>query len=490
MYIVLTALLALNVSAEVLQAFFSMEKSLDESSRLVGGSNEQLASAIGEQADVYRQFEPFKEKAKQAQTIAQSFSGYVGELKAEIVQAAGGFGKDGTPVRKADKDITTRLLVNNGKGEELKSKISETREQLLALVDEPEARAQLAERIPLKINDVPAGSDKKSWAQFTFQQMPVAAVMPILSKFQNDVMVAETAILNHFADKMNIQTVRPDKFAPVISTDNSYVIRGEEFKGEIFLASYSSTADNIAITVDGRPLRVDGGRAVFTANPSAIGVKTHEMSIRLSNPLTGQTETFKKQFSYEVGERSVAVSADKMNVLYIGVENPISVSAAGVPSGKLSVVAEGITLTPKGNGKFVAVPKTPGKASVRVSGGGLQPTAFEYRVKRIPDPVMMLGKSKGGPMTAGEFKAYNEITPVLEGFDFDARCTCEEFELVRVRKGDAATALNKTGKYGTETRRIVDGVQRGDICYFENIKVRCPGETHLRKMPVAMFNIR
>ncbi len=488
MYLVLTCMLALNVSAEVLQAFFTMDKSLGESNRIVEGSNQQLVKAIGEQAAAYAQFKPYEEKAAQAQAISKDFFDYVGQVKENLMQEAGGPGTDGLPLRKADKDIPTRIFLNEGGGDKLQQKVGETREKLLSLVDEPTVRTELAERIPLKINEVPASSDKKTWAQFTFLQMPVAAVLPLLTKFQNDAKVAETAILNHFAGKMNI-TVKPDKFAPVIAADKSYVIRGEEFRGEIFLAAYSSTAGNIAVTVDGRALPVRDGKAMFVANPNSVGTKQHEMTIRLTNPLTGEAETYRKQFSYEVGDRSVTVSADQMNVMYIGVENPISVAAAGVPSGQVKVSADGISLTPKGNGKFTAIPQKTGTATVTVSGGGLAPTTFEYRVKRIPDPVMMMSKHKGGKISVAEFKAQTGIYPLLEGFDFNAKCDVQDFNVVRVRKGDAVEAPNRSGRFGSEVQRLQEGAQRGDIFYFEKIKVKCPGDSNSRDMGGMMFTL-
>lgn len=490
MYIVLTALLALNVSAEVLHAFFSVDNSMSESNRLMDKSNQKLVKAISEQADAYSQFEPYKEKAKQVQVIADELFDLVEKMKVEMVEAAGGIGEDNMPVRKSDKDVPTRLLVLEGGGETLKNKVLETRENLLSLIDEPEAKASIANAIPLKIKEIPANSDKTNWAQFHFQQMPVAAVMPMLTKFQNDVKVAETAILNHFADKLNITTVKPDQFTPVIASNNNYVIRGEEFKGEIFLAAYSSTADNISVSVDGRPLDVREGKAVFTANPSSIGSRKHEMKIKLTNPLTGETESYSKQFTYEVGERSVAVSLDKMNVFYVGVENPISISAAGISSGDMKVNATGVRLTKKGNGKYVAIPQKTGRASITVSGGGLPPTSFDYTVKSIPDPVMKLGNLTGGKIPVAHFQAQKGLIPRLMNFDFEARAIVKNFELVRIRKGDAATARNKSGKYGSEAQRLVDNAKRGDIFYFDEIKVRCPGDEYDRAMPGLMFTLK
>ena len=123
MYIVLTALLALNVSAELLHAFFSIDKSLNESSSLVEKSNKQLTNAINEQAEAYSQFEPFKEKAAKVRKVVADFHTYVGDLKEELVEKAGGIGKDGFPKRKSDKDITTRFLVIEKAGDQLENQI-------------------------------------------------------------------------------------------------------------------------------------------------------------------------------------------------------------------------------------------------------------------------------------------------------------------------------------------------------------------------------
>lgn len=490
MYIVLTALLALNVSAEVLQAFFSMDKSLGESNRLVDGANAQLVAAIADQADAYAQFEPYREKSAQVQAVSKELFEYVGTVKEAVIKAAGGLGKDGLPLHKDNKDVATRLFVNEGQGNELEKKILETREKLLALVDDTDARKQIADNIPLKISALPAGTDKKTWAQFTFQQMPVAAVLPTLTKFQNDVKVAETAILNHFASKMDIATIKPDKFAPVISADKSYVIRGEEYRGEIFLASYSSTADNISVSVDGRPLPVRDGKAVFVANPNDIGTRRHEMNIRLTNPLTGQTENYRKAFTYEVGDRSVTVSADKMNVLYVGVENPVSVAAAGVPTGQLRVQANGINLQAIGGGKYSAVPQKAGTATITVSGGGLKPTVFEYRIKRIPDPVMVMSNHRGGPVPVAEFKAQQGVFPLLEGFDFNAKCEVIDFQVVRVRKGEGQEAINRGARFGSEARHLIDHAERGDIFYFDAFRVKCPGDAVPRKLGGLIFTMK
>ena len=150
MYIVLTALLALNVSAEIINAFFTMDDSLKGSNAIVNSSNEQLMKAINEQSEAYSQFQPFKMKAEEAQVLSTKLVEEVGKLRNLLIDAAGGLGKDQLPKRKTDKDITTRLLVNEGRGEALQQQIEGAREDLLNLIEDEDAKKELAIKVDKK----------------------------------------------------------------------------------------------------------------------------------------------------------------------------------------------------------------------------------------------------------------------------------------------------------------------------------------------------
>lgn len=491
MYIVLTALLALNVSAEILNAFLTMDKSIVESSEIVGQSNRQMLAAINQQAEAYSQFEPLSVKAEKAVAISEEFYNYVSELKQEIVEKSGGLDEDELPKGIKDKDITTRMLVDEGRGDELEKKIKTLRIDLLALIEDEKIRNQLERSIPLNIKPVPADSDKRTWSAFNFYQMPVAAILPLLSKFQNDAKISETAILNYFLKETDVTMMKPDTYKAVVAADKSYVIKGEELTAEIFLAAYSSTADNISITVDGRSYPVVDGKAIFKTKPGSIGTKDIDVMVNVTNPLDGKVESFSRKFKYEVGERSVTVAADKMNVFYVGVENPVSISAAGIPSNEMIVEATGTSIVKNSNGKFTAKPTRPGFAKITVSGGGLKPTTFEYRVKPIPTPIPMLGDLKSGGVSIARLKAYTGIRAVLENFDFDAVCHIVDFEMVRLPKlGDPVVVNNTGGDFSQEALRVISNTKHGDIYYFDEIRAKCPGDVVTRKLNGMMFRIK
>lgn len=491
MYIVLTALLALNVSAEILEAFFAIDRSLGESSAVVQYSNEQMLEALRAEAEAYEQYQPYLEKAEQLDQITSQLQEHLQRVRNEIISAAGGLDDQGIPTRETDKDIPTRILINEGEGEQLNKAITEARQSMLSFIDDEDQKRRLEASIPLNVPALPAHSKHGTWEAHTFYQMPVAAVLPILRKFENDAEVAEAAILNYFLSKMGAQIVM-DAYEAVVAAPKSYIIQGDTYQSEIFLSAYSSTADNIRISVDGKPLRVEGGKAIFNATPNRPGQHEYLAKIALEDPLTGTVQHFEQAFGFQVGEQSVAVAADKMNVLYAGVDNPITISAAGVPSASMRVNASGTELRHLSGSAYIAKPDQAGKAIITVYGEGLAPAEFEYRVKKIPDPVLEIARKRGGTVPAATFRAQQGIIPVLEHFDFEARCEITGFEVVRKPAGaDIAVALNNGGRFRETTKRLIQAAQRGDTYYFNDVKVRCPGDKGpAREMNSLIFKIR
>lgn len=498
MYLVLTAMLALNVSAEIINAFFMVDKGIKKSNDIVGVANEAMINAITKQVEAYPQYKQYEDKAKKAHEISKEFYDYVQSIRDEIVKEAGGL----DPVTKKpkdykNKDITTNILVDGpkldgtGKGHDLEKKITATREALLALIDDPKAKATLATSLALELDETYKESDKKTWADYNFGHMPVAAVLPMFSKFQNDAKTSETSLISYFAEKAQGTDIKFDSFEPVVSAKKGYVIKGETYEADVFLsASSTKNSGNTKISVNGSSLVVKEGKAKYSTSTSSTGTKKYTVNIAVTNPLTRETKSFKKEFEYEVGERSVTVSADKMNVFYIGVPNPVSVVAAGISSNELKVSGSGISLAPAGSGKYTVTASSPGEASITVSGGGLSPTTFKFRVKRIPDPIARLGKEDSGALGTGAFKAQGGVGAWLDNFDFEAKCQIEGFILTRVAKRqDPVDAVNGGSKFGTQAQRLVDMASPGDIYYFENIKARCPGDPAARKINSLVFKI-
>ncbi len=509
MYLVLTALLALNVSAEIFNAFKLVNNSLMESNAALDKSNESLVPSIEKRALAKPEFARFTERSKMAVQYGKEFTEYVNAIVNDLIDKSGNkngsvddldyivVGEKKELKGKKNKDVTTREMVNNKKGLELKEKILEYRGKFLSLVDDT-LRAGMESEVPLSIDDETwrHSKNKKSWEEFTFKQMPLGACLPIFTKFINDAKSSENAILNHFSKKLGGEDVVLDKFTVISSPKKNYVIKGEPFETSISLAASTSKATNtkVSLSVNGSALSTNNeGEAIWKTSANDVGTKKYTAVASVTNPVTGKTDTYRKEFEFEVGERSCNVSAEKMNVFYIGVENPVAISAAGVPSAQLKVEAAGggIDLVRQGGGKFVANVKSPGEANITLSGGGLPPTNFKFRVKRIPTPVPMLSDKRGGAMPNGVFKAQQGVIPVLEGFEFDAKCSIQGYNLVRVApRQDAQIVTNTGGKFSPQASGLIQQAKPGDRYLFEQIKGRCPGDVAARDLGDMSFQIK
>ncbi len=525
MYLVLTALLALNVSAEVMNAFFTIDSSIENTNGILTTSNDKTLEGLSKVVSEKTNYKPLYDAANQARTVVREFTAYVDQLREGLEKEAGGVFPDdykevikrGRPMRYQDKEIPTRYFVDGVKtgpggkqepvGPELRKKIEDTRQALIDIVNNvsklniegtqfpPDEVSDLANKLALSIDDVTWKAAKKpSWEDFTFGHMPVAACYPILRKLQNDARSSEATVINYLSSKVGETVIEFDRFEPVASAPKGYVIRGEKFTAEIFLSAFSSqAAEGISMRVNGASLPIKDGKGQFETTTSSIGEKEYKVDISVTNPFTKKVDTYSKTFKYEVGERSVTVSADKMNVFYIGVDNPVSISAAGISTKDLNVGISGGggSIKRVGTGNYVVnVTEQTLDCRVNVSGGGMRDSKV-FRVKRIPNPVAKLSNSTGGEMGSGEFKAQGGLAAILENFDFDARCEIQGFELVYApARQDVVPSINPGGRYNDKSQRLVQQAKPGDRYFFENVKARCPGDAAGRPINSLVFKIK
>ena len=387
MYLVLTAMLALNVSAEIINAFFSLNKGIKDSNEIVAGSNASMKEAIDEQVKINPKFATFKTQAEDVIRVSKDFETYVNGLTDELIKTAGGLDTkhtDGRPVKYKDKDIPNRIFIAGGKGAELEAKITATRTALLNTITDPVKKAELTKKIALQVDPVPVGSEAKNWVDLKFAHMPVAAVMPTLTKIVADVKTSETALLNYFMDEVSgKKEIKFDKFKVAIAPKKAYLIRGDKFEADVYLAAYSSQpGQDVSISVNGSGLGLKDGVAHYEATPGSIGKQTVTATATIRNPATGQVTSTKGEFEYEVGEKSATISAEKMNVFYIGVTNPIAVSAAGISSNSLRVSGSGCDVSKVDNNNYNVTASRPGEATITVTGEGGFSATKKFRVKK------------------------------------------------------------------------------------------------------------
>ena len=538
MYLVLTALLALNVSAEVMNAFQTIDDSLADAQattdRALDDQQRALSKLLAE--DSKKDFRRLDKGITDIRAVVAEFNTYINGIKDQLIDESGvadGVVDDNDykypddPAKRImkglkNKDVTTRLLAEAELGDELEAKIAETKQKLIdayaaTLRDETLASAagyrtesgaldtaainadirNYANNISLGIDPnwrEKAGEDKDTWKEYRFKQMPALPAITLLTTYQADAKNAEALGVGELASKAGGKEIVFDKFFPVINAEKAYVIKGEKFNAKVSLGAYSSDIkpENVRLTVNGRAVRMnEDGTADISETAGSTGTKTLKLSASVTNPLTGEVQSSTDEFKYEVGVRSAAVSADKMNVFYMGVDNPVSVSVAGANSNEVNVSASGGTITKTGNGKYNVRVSNPGDVRINVSGGGMPSTPFDFRAKRIPDPVARLGNMEDGSVGNGTFKAQKGIIAWLDNFDFDAKCSIDGFEVTRVpKRQDPVTAPNRGGTLSGKADNIVSAAKPGDQYFFRNIKARCPGDKAGRKVNSLVFTIK
>jgi gliding motility-associated protein GldM len=480
MYLVLTALLAMNVSAEILNAFKTVNGSIVRSNEMIDSKNAKVVKLLeAERKNQPEKVEELMGIVKQVQAKSADLNKYIAGLLAELNKSES----------DADLEVGTRLLAEGKDGDLLRSKLEAYKTDVTKLM----AKYPLASQIPIDVTPPKGeeGGEKLSWQMAYFHMVPKVAALTILNKFGNDVKNTEASCMDRLAKEAVSVEVTLDKFEPLVSSKSSYVLVGDKYEATIGLGAYS-TAIVPEVYVGGKQLQIKDGKATYEVPASASGTFKIPTLVKIPKR-SGGFEEAKGELEYTVGvPAGAAVMLDKMNVVYIGVENPITISS-GAGDEKTSVVPNGggITLSKAGPGKYIAKATTPDmKAGISVSVKGGKTTAFPIRVKRIPDPIPTLGgKLRGGNAQPGTIKAQTGIVPILDNFDFEARFAVESYDMVFVSKGEIFRASTSGPLFSAQMQTFLSRAKPKDVIYLEEIKVRGPDGSP-RKIGQIVFTVQ
>jgi gliding motility-associated protein GldM len=486
MYLVLTALLALNVSAEILNAFKTVNGSITRSNDMIDAKNAKVKQLLD------------AEKKNQPEKVAE-LEGLVAQVQGkstEVVAYIDGLKKQLEKAESdADLEVGTRLLAEGPDGRTLKTKLESFRDDIGKIM----TKYPLPSAIPVDVTPPPPGEGgaKLEWQMAFFHMVPKVAALTILNKFENDVKNTEAMCMDRLAKEAVSVEVTLDKFEPLVSAKSSYVLVGDKYEATIGLGAYS-TAIVPEVYVGGAKIEVKDGKATYSVPATHAGSFTVPTEVKIPKRTkkadgSQDYEIAKGELKYDVGvPAGAAVMLDKMNVVYIGVDNPITISS-GAGDEKTSAIPTGggITLTHSGPGKYIAKATTPDlKAHIQVSVKGGKTTDFPIRVKRIPDPVPTLGgKLRGGNAQPGTIKAQTGIVPVLDNFDFEARFNVESYDMVFVSKGEIFRATTSGPLFNAQMTTFLSRAKPKDVIYLEEIKVRGPDGTP-RKIGQIVFTIQ
>lgn len=476
MYVVLMAMLALNISSEVLNGFSIVEESLNRTTANSSKENEVLYGNFAEQMKKNPQkVKEWFEKATAVKRMSDSLYNFAQALKVQIVREADG--KEGNIYNIKSKDNLeaashVMLAPGTGQGKKLYDAINNFRERILKMVPDQHQRdiieSNLTTKVPKNANTL-----GKNWQEYMFEDMPVAGAVTLLSKLQSDVRYAEGEVLHTLVANIDIKDIRVNKLSAFVIPESKTVISGDQFSAQIVMAAVDTTQQP-EIYVGGQ--RITNGLYRFTAG--AVGEHQFGGYITMHD---GAGNVIRRDFTqkYTVVAPSATVSADLMNVLYAGYDNPISVSIPGVPLNAVSASMSGGSFRSIGMGKYIARPSAVGRdvtisVASNANGKSRQMGKFTFHVRKLPDPAayMQIGtdRFRGGGLAKASIMSAPGIKAAIDDGILDIQFKVVSFETVFFdNMGNAVPMASAGSNFSERQRDTFRKLSRGKRFYFSRI---------------------
>ncbi len=536
MYLVLTALLALNVSKEAVEAFKLIDESLNKTIANFNVKNnltyEEFDRAAAEnpvKAGPWRnQAYDVKERSKEVFDLIQ-------ELKLEIVrEAEKGHAEEviegniihTREIEKIDDNNTpSEILIgsdNNGKAYALKAAIEEYRAFLIETLDGKGPTAAESIESSLNTEDFKEKDGKVStWEYHNFHTLPLVAVVAVLSKMQNDVKNAEAETINFLFSMIDVGSFKFNKLVPTVISKTNYVQQGSEYSAEVFIAATDTTQKpNILVgeidstLVDGvwqytmksanpEKIPIDSrGRGIYTVSPSSLGDKEWGGLIQLISPMDGSMVSYPFQAEYQVAPPTVVVSPTAMNILYIGLDNPIDISVPGVTPDNIRASISNGSLS-KGRvrygnrtypGSWVAKPRIGSNqtqitvTSVKEDGTMQRHGTITFRVRKPPPPIAKIAGKKSGNISLPELTSQIGLAAEVEDFEFDIKYQVTSFKVGVISRGLLSEEASSSYRLTDAQKGLLAQLRRGNMVQFTEIRAVGPtGET--LELPAIVLKI-
>ena len=515
MYLVLTALLALNVSVEVLNAFRTVNHSIERSNQVIDAKNNLTYNAFTtELTDPQRaaQAKIWAPAAMQVKAMAATFTTYLDSLKAKLVAASNPQMKDGKQeYTLGNLDAATRLFDREGQGKILYDSLKKYRQDLLDVLDPKNfpdvsdkvkedlkaTQAEFAKRLPIDThipeseegNELVGNDSAHNWTIRYFHMTPTVAALTILSKFQSDVKNSESQVVDYLHKQVGEVKIVFNKFEPLVEANASYVMPGDDIDVTAGVGAFSDAAKP-RITINGQsfPAGPDG-TAEYKTKAEGAGEHSVNVHIVYTKP-DGSEGTTDKTIKYTVGVPSGAsIFLEKMNVVYVKEDNPVRISGGSVGAEKVHVSFDKGSITHVSGDEYIIVPDAPGEGHVTVTANG-KPFSFDMRVKYLPNPTGFVGTKTGGVMSSAEFKANGAMLARLES-DFQS-----PFQVVSYKIGALGgnisqyqEAPNQGPRWEGAAAAIVSKASPGTNVFFTDIHVKGK-DGRIRELPPMVFNLK
>jgi gliding motility-associated protein GldM len=522
MYLVLTAMLALNVSKEVLEGYSTVNDTV-ESTNLSFPDKRKMTLEEFEKEFTLNKIEvgPFWDRAKVAMKLSSDMVAYIRSLRDELIAATEKVPLDSAKhmsirdLKKKDNyTVPTQIMIgplenaSKGKARELKIKIREYRKKMLQLLG-PVQRKEVQLGLDTEDRYKDAYGKVQNWENHLFYDIPLAADLPILNKFISEVNNAELEIVNGLLRESIAEDFKYDRIEAKILPKSNYLFAGDNYEAEVIVAAYDTShspsptvylmqgADSMSINQKNKATLVarDKGHLNIKFPTTSLGLQKYAGFVSVPTA-SGKERTYHFKSEYFVSTPAVTVSPTNMNVLYAGVENPLSVSITGIPKEQLSpsISVGNIRQDPKKYGWICVVPASAKEATVSVSvktEEGMKMIGSQvFRVKKLPDPTPTISGRKEGFVSKENLLSAGKIVPMMPvDFDFNYTFQVVSFRLTLDRGFNTYNFDSPSAELTDEMADQIRRTNRGQVLLFENIVVNGP-DNEKRNLPPFFITVK
>jgi gliding motility-associated protein GldM len=483
MYLVFIAMLALNMSKEVLSAFGILNMKIVESNSITDERNESSFQQLAQKAvDQPGQYGDKKAKVEKIRAISKEFSDYLENLKNEVTKKFPKDAEGNYPYEKMDKgDLIDRLFFNQEKlsprGKEFLSKIQSYPAQIKQIGGSSIADVEM-KKIEKRFNTNPVFSEKAGkkleWMEYNYHGFPLIATITKLTQLQADIKTTESDVMTGMFQSDLVAAASLTAYQPIVVLEKSVFFQGEAVKGKVILGKFDPSLTAKSVIVNGSSVQAQAGQANFSFGSGNIG--EHPITGSFNFDENGKVINLPIKDKYVVVSRpkSATISADKMNVVYRGVSNPMTISFAGISDDK--VVASAPGLTKLGSGKYVMSPQSGTQVVINVTGtlpdGSKVSDMKTFRIKGIPGPTGTIRGEMGvvkGPKSSLEIST---VGAKLLDFDFEVGLDVVGFNF---KIAGQPTVVVSGNKLNGACKSALSKAGRGDQVTISEIKTKLVG---------------
>ena len=499
MYLVFIAMVALNVSSEVLSGFVLVERSLTHTIEGAQQSNDNIMKGLSTAyAKNPSKAEPWYRKGLALTAYADSLYNEIDQLRLLIAQEADG--KDDNPndvARKDDMNAPTTVMLNplTRRGAKLRESIEAFRTYTTQMVRSDSRREHISEMLSTE------GAGGLSWEQQIFENIPTIASLTMLTKLQSDIRSVEGDVLSDLVQNIDSGDLRVNKIAAQVIPRSQLVMQGSQYEASIVLSSYDSTRIP-KIVVNGTTLP-ESAEGIYRVTATKAG--TFPISGYIETELPDGTAVKQPfQSEYYVTEPFATVAPTLMNVLYAGINNPISIAVPGVPSQNVTATMTNGTLTRQGNG-WIAKPAKIGTPAVitvmakQADGRTTKMAETSLRVRALPDPLPYIQytdangatkRFKGGRIAKRDLLTANGIGAAIDDDLLDVPYQVVRFQLLFFDSvGGVIPEVSNGPTFSTRQRDKIRNMAKGKRFFVSEVIARGPDGIE-RQIPAIEVIVR